>query len=289
MSPAHFAVNFFVALFALIDPVGNTPLFAAATAGAPPAGRRLTAAYIALFAFVFLTFFFVTGLSLLRFFGISLAAFRIAGGVLLFLLGLDMARGDFAASLADATDDGRADDRAPMRGAEFERLVVPFAMPLLIGPGAISTAVIYAGEARPARLRRRSWSGVGVIAATALASWRRFWYASLITRLLGRDRHHHRRPRARPDPLRHGGAVHAGRRRRFDRRRDLVTPRRRGRTRSETHTRHPGRSAQRGDPGPDTPSPESGHRLGTGSSGPGSARLPPLGLGDGRRTGADAL
>ena len=103
MSPAHFAVNFFVALFALIDPMGNAPLFAAATAGARPAGGRLTAAYIALFAFVFLTFFFVTGLSLLRFFGIRLAAFRIAGGVLLLLLGLDMARGQFAASLADAT------------------------------------------------------------------------------------------------------------------------------------------------------------------------------------------
>src|SRR5580704_3312808 len=102
MSAAHFAVNFFVALFALIDPVGSTPLFAAATTGAPPAGRRLTAAYIALFAFLFMAFFFITGLWLLRFFGISLAAFRMAGGVLLFLLGLDMARGNLASSLADA-------------------------------------------------------------------------------------------------------------------------------------------------------------------------------------------
>ena len=98
MSPAHFAVNFFVALFALIDPVGTAPLFAAATTGAPPAGRRLTAAYIALFSFVFMSFFFLTGLALLQFFGISLPAFRIAGGVLLFLLGLDMARGSLATS-----------------------------------------------------------------------------------------------------------------------------------------------------------------------------------------------
>src|ERR1700757_1838901 len=104
MRPAHFAVNFFVALFALIDPVGATPLFAAATAGARPAGRRLTAAYISLFAFAFLTFFFVTGISLLRFFGIGLAAFRIAGGALLFLLGVDMARGTMAANMADAAD-----------------------------------------------------------------------------------------------------------------------------------------------------------------------------------------
>src|SRR5271163_1113549 len=105
MSPAHFAVNFFVALFALIDPIGNAPLFAAATAGAMPAGRRLTAAYLALFSFVFLAFFFLTGLTLLRFFGIGLAAFRIAGGARLFLLGLDMARGDLANTMGDAAGD----------------------------------------------------------------------------------------------------------------------------------------------------------------------------------------
>ena len=98
MSLAAFAVNFFVALFALIDPVGNVPMFATATTGATPAGRRLTASYIALFAFAFLSFFYLTGLSLLQFFGISLPAFRIAGGILLLLLGLDMARGDLTAS-----------------------------------------------------------------------------------------------------------------------------------------------------------------------------------------------
>jgi multiple antibiotic resistance protein len=65
----------------------------------------------------------------------------------LFLLGLDMARGDFAQSLGEAA--GEAADVSPHIYARlrFERLVVPFAMPLLIGPGAISTAVIYAGEA----------------------------------------------------------------------------------------------------------------------------------------------
>src|ERR1700758_332379 len=100
MSLTELSVNFFVALFALIDPVGNVALFAAATTGATPAGRRMLAVYISLFSFVFLAFFFVSGLTLLKFFGISLPAFRIAGGVLLFLLGLDMARGDFADALA---------------------------------------------------------------------------------------------------------------------------------------------------------------------------------------------
>jgi multiple antibiotic resistance protein len=184
MSPAHFAVNFFVALFALIDPIGNVPLFAAATAGARPAGQRLTAAYIALFSFAFLAFFYVTGLSLLRFFGIGLAAFRIAGGALLFLLGMDMARGQFAADLANASDAAGLTAGAYAR-REFARLVVPFAMPLLVGPGAISTAVIYAGEAKQLGLVGQA-VGLAVIAAIALSILASFWFTGLINRALGR-------------------------------------------------------------------------------------------------------
>ena len=101
MSAATFAVNFFVALFALIDPVGNVPLYAAATQGATPAGRRLTAVYIALFAFLFMAFFFLTGVGLLRFFGISLPAFRIAGGIVLLFMGLEMTRGDLTHSFEE--------------------------------------------------------------------------------------------------------------------------------------------------------------------------------------------
>jgi multiple antibiotic resistance protein len=186
MNAGHFAVNFFVALFALIDPVGNTPLFAAATAGAQPAGRRLTSLYIALFAFAFLTFFFLTGLTLLRFFGISLAAFRIAGGALLFLLGLDMARGDLADTLGEVAGETAAELSAHAYASKrFERLVVPFGMPLLIGPGAISTAVIYAGEAGRLGLAGEA-AGIGAIGAAAAATLVCLLLAGLITRALGR-------------------------------------------------------------------------------------------------------
>jgi multiple antibiotic resistance protein len=184
MSLTELAVNFFVALFALIDPVGNVPLFAAATTGATPAGRRVLAIYIAVFSFLFLGFFFVTGLSLLKFFGISLPAFRIAGGILLFLLGLDMARGDFATAIADHAIGAPVPTRV-YASQSFARLVVPFAMPLLIGPGAISTAVIYASEARPF-----GWAGVGAglgaIAAVSVTIVLSFWTTSVISRFLGR-------------------------------------------------------------------------------------------------------
>ena len=136
-----------------------------------------------------------TGLALLEFFGISLAAFRIAGGVLLFLLGLEMVREDFTAAFADPAGpmiEG-SDPRLYARRS-FERLVVPFAMPLLIGPGAISTVIIYAGEAE--RFGSGSGLGVGAIAGSCVAVLLTFWLAGPISRRAGPRRHGDRGPRA---------------------------------------------------------------------------------------------
>ena len=185
MTLATFVVNFFVALFALIDPVGNVPLFAAATQGATAAGRRLTAVYIAIFAFVFLGAFYLTGLEILRFFGISMPAFRIAGGILLLLLGLDMARGDLLHSFADSGAETAALSTRDYARARFESLIVPFGIPLLIGPGAISSAVSYAEEAR-GRGAVGTAAGLGVIAAVCALVVAAFWFTSLISRVLGK-------------------------------------------------------------------------------------------------------
>jgi multiple antibiotic resistance protein len=183
MSHAEFAVNFFVALFALLDPIGNVPIFAASTPGASGRERAQIAAMISLFVLGFLTFFYFSGLSLLAFFGISLPAFRIAGGVILFLLGLGMVRDDFAASFAQAAEaDG--DSRAYVR-RRFEQMIVPFAMPLLIGPGAISTVIIYASQARSFGLPGAA-IGVGVIAAVSAATLLSFLATPILGRLLGR-------------------------------------------------------------------------------------------------------
>lgn len=184
MSLADLSVNFFVALFALIDPVGNVPVFAAATVGATAAGRRRLALYIALFSLGFLAVFFFSGLTILKFFGVSLAAFRIAGGILLFLLGLDMARDDFTTRFADVGEAEPLTTSAYAR-RRFERLIVPFAMPLLIGPGAISTVVIYASEARAFGVAGYA-AGLGVIAAVAASILASFWLTGVISRVLGR-------------------------------------------------------------------------------------------------------
>ena len=184
MDALDLGVNLFVTLFALLDPIGNIPIFAAATAGATLRQRISVSALICLFAAVFLAFFFFTGLGLLQFFGISLAAFRIAGGVLLLLLGLDMAREDFLATFADKD---AALDLKDVRGyaqRRFQRLVVPFAIPLMIGPGAISAIIIQAGEAEKIGAAGTVASLIA-IAAAALVSFVSFALTGPISRILG--------------------------------------------------------------------------------------------------------
>ena len=117
MAALDLFVNFFVAMFALLDPVGSVPLFAAATAAAEPRARRRIAVYICLFVLAFLVFFYFTGLAILEFFGIGLRAFRIAGGVLLFLLGLEMATENFIDRFAQAEEAASSSTSAWPRAA----------------------------------------------------------------------------------------------------------------------------------------------------------------------------
>lgn len=184
MNAVDLGVNLFVALFALADPIGNVPIFAAATLGATAAQRRGISGMIALTMVGFLIFFFATGLMLLEFFGISLAAFRIAGGILLLFLGLDMTRGDFLSTFADVDSSNDPGDVRGYARRRFQRLVVPIAIPLLIGPGAISAVIIQAGEA--SRIGPAGWAaGVAAITAVSAVTFACFSVSGLISRLLG--------------------------------------------------------------------------------------------------------
>ena len=184
MNAVDLGVNLFVALFALLDPIGNVPIFAAATAGASLRQRISVSAMICAFAAVFLGFFFFTGLGLLQFFGISLAAFRIAGGILLLLLGLDMAREDFLKIFADADAATDAQDVRGYAKRRFKRLIVPFAIPLMIGPGAISAIIIQAGEAQKLGAAGTAASLTAMVAA-CVVTFLCFAATGPISRLLG--------------------------------------------------------------------------------------------------------
>ena len=185
MSFVALTVNFFVALFALIDPIGNVPLFAAATSGVTKAAQRRIALYIAIFAFAFLTFFYFTGVAILQYFGISMTAFRIAGGVLLFRLGLVMMGDDFTATFASMAQEGEVLSTAASARKLFERLIVPFGMPLLIGPGAISAVVIYAGQNTEAGWQGTA-AGITAIFGVSVTVFIAFFLSGMISRALGK-------------------------------------------------------------------------------------------------------
>jgi multiple antibiotic resistance protein len=194
MTLIEFYVNFFITLFALIDPIGNVPIFAAATQSQSVRSRRLLSIYIAIFTALILTLFFFAGLSILKFFGISMDSFRIAGGLILFLMGLDMARGDFLETFSHAEEVKSGGDPAtgvqPLGHREsakksFEKLVVPFAFPLMVGPGTISTAVIQADVAAKMGI----WgtvAGVAAIFTTSAAVLVTLLFSNTISRVFGR-------------------------------------------------------------------------------------------------------
>ncbi len=132
------AVAAFVTLFVVIDPIGLGPMFIALTQGASAAERRRIGITSVAVAAGILTVFGLAGDKVLAFLGISLAAFRISGGLLLFLIALDMVF-------------ERRTQRREQRNEEVERApahdpsVFPLATPMLAGPGSIATVILLVG------------------------------------------------------------------------------------------------------------------------------------------------
>lgn len=133
-------ISAFVTLFVVIDPVGLTPLFIALTRDASPAGRRRIGWRAIAIAAALLTLFGVAGEAILATIGISLSAFRIAGGILLFLTALDMLfeRRTERREGQTREDPGRSDHDDPS--------VFPLATPLLAGPGALATMILLVNQ-----------------------------------------------------------------------------------------------------------------------------------------------
>jgi multiple antibiotic resistance protein len=125
-----------VTLFVIIDPIGLAPLFVALTQGMDAGARRKVAVRACLVALGLLTLFGVAGEAVLAFLGISMPAFRIAGGVLLFLTALDM-----LFERRTQRRQGQADADHPEDPSVF-----PLAIPLIAGPGAIATMILLTGR-----------------------------------------------------------------------------------------------------------------------------------------------
>ena len=130
-----FFISAFVTLFVIIDPIGLTPLFLAMTQGMDSRARRGIALRATLIGAGILMLFGLLGEQVLAFVGISMPAFRIAGGILLFLTALDML---FERRTKRREDQAHEDRPDPS--------VFPLATPLIAGPGAIATMILLNGE-----------------------------------------------------------------------------------------------------------------------------------------------
>jgi len=152
---SDYILNAFATLLVTLDPMGLAPIFLAVTRGASPQMRRSIAWRASAIAAVILVIFAFAGTSVLHFLGISLPAFRIAGGLLLFWIAFEMVfekrdkRKQASAEQVLASDKTSANPRRHSEnGEDFRHLAVfPLAIPLIAGPGAISAAILQASQA----------------------------------------------------------------------------------------------------------------------------------------------
>jgi multiple antibiotic resistance protein len=150
-------------IFFLVDPFAAIPSFLAITEGSDPARRKRTARKGALTCFIVLTCFAVAGQLIFRLFGITLPAFEIAGGLILLLIGLDMLEAKRSPT-QEATGDTEEASHKEDAG------IVPLGIPMLAGPGAISTVMVLVGQT-PSLLHWEMGAILGSITLTSLISY----------------------------------------------------------------------------------------------------------------------
>lgn len=170
-----FAVVALSAVFFVIDPIANVPIFLTITASDTPAQRRRTAIRAALATWVTLSVFALAGGLIFKAFGISLGAFKIAGGLLLLLMSIDMMRAQPSPTRTTAEETGEA-------CARDDVAIFPLAIPMLAGPGAIATVMVL--------MSRAAWHAIPTIAVfiavtvTCAAAWLLMRSAANVERLL---------------------------------------------------------------------------------------------------------
>jgi multiple antibiotic resistance protein len=165
------------ALFAIVDPIGVIPIFLMATQGYTLAQSHHAARIAALTVLGVLSLFIFVGEPLLMFLGIRLAAFSVAGGLLLLLLALSMVQ-------AHVSPQRQTEDEAAEAEEKDSVGAVPLGVPLLAGPGAITHVIVASGAAQGNVM----YQGMLLIpvALVALSVWLAFRAAPMIARRLGR-------------------------------------------------------------------------------------------------------
>ena len=173
----RFSVLALSSIFFLVDPFAAIPSFLAITESADSLRRKRMARKGALTCFIVLTSFAVGGQLIFRLFGITLPAFEIAGGMILLLIGLDMLE-----AKRSATQEAHGDTEEAT--AKEDAGIVPLGIPMLAGPGAISSVMVLVGQA-PGLWHWEMGAILGSITLTSLVSYWVLAGAGRVRRVLG--------------------------------------------------------------------------------------------------------
>lgn len=174
----HFTLTltFVIQLLIIVDPVAAVPIFLGITPNSTAEERRAMAWRGCLAAFVVVAFFLLAGPALLGYFGIGSPAVRICGGILLFVIALEMLYGRF-------TGTGTSPREERLAGEKEDISITPLAIPLLAGPGAITTALIFADRAPTLTATFFLLMGCAAVFATTALFLR---YSEIMVRLVGK-------------------------------------------------------------------------------------------------------
>lgn len=182
MPEADLLLNAFVTLFVIADPIGTASVFLGLTAGLERRVRRSVALRGAITAFAILALFAATGTLVLDGMGITIDAFRVAGGLLLFYTAFEMI-------YARRQERREKTSESAMKEQATDIAIFPLAIPLLAGPGTISATILLATQFSTAS-GTTHWSGiltlVGVIGVLMLVSFAIFLLAEALDKYLGR-------------------------------------------------------------------------------------------------------
>jgi multiple antibiotic resistance protein len=173
----RFAVLALSSIFFLVDPFAAIGSFLAITSGADAARRKRMARKAALTCFIVLTSFALAGQLIFRMFGITLPAFEIAGGLILLLIGLDMLEAKRSPTQEASGDTEEA-------SLKEDAGIVPLGIPMLAGPGAISSVMVLVGQVP----NLWNWEMCAILGSIALTSLISYWVlagASRVRTVLG--------------------------------------------------------------------------------------------------------
>lgn len=175
MDLAAFA-NLALSLFVIVDPVGCLPVFAAITRKKTRQQRRATIRRAVTIAFAVLVVFALAGHWMLAYLGIGMPAVRIAGGILLFLIGIEMLYGRVTQTTTSAPEEEEAVEKDDVS-------ITPLAIPFLAGPGSIAAVILLSGDAGN---MRDVLPVLGAVALVLGATWLLLAATDTLLRVLGR-------------------------------------------------------------------------------------------------------